>query len=64
MLFKPAFRSKDQQKKLNLSKTGTKAAVKQTWIETLASLSWTKIESILFPNMPDHYPLPKKLALT
>ena len=54
MLFKPAFKSKDQQKKLNLSKTGTRAAQKQTWMEALMSLSWAKIESFLFPNMPDH----------
>lgn len=64
LLFKPAFKSKDQQKKLNLSKTGTRAAVKQTWTEALMSLSWAKIEAFLFPNMPDHYPLSKKLALT
>lgn len=64
LLFKPAFKSKDQQKKLKLSKTGTRAAQKQTWVEALTSLTWAKIEAFLFPNMPDHYPLSKKLALT
>jgi hypothetical protein len=64
LLFKPAYKSNKNQNKLKMSKAGAKANAKQTWLEALMSLSWSKIEMMLFPNMPDHYPLSKKLALT
>ena len=52
-----------QQQKLKLAKGAVKGTKKQTWVEFLSTMSWAKFETWLFPNMPDHYPLSKKLAL-
>ena len=64
MLFKPTFKNSNQkQQNLRLAKGVAKVSASQTWIEFITTMSWAKLEAYLFPNMPDHYPLSKKLAL-
>ena len=46
-----------------MKKTSLASEKKLSWVEWIQDISWSKFEHWLFPNMPEHYPFSKKLAL-
>lgn len=58
LLFRPA--AKPSNKK-TLTQGSRSRSTNQTWWEFFRNASWAKFEGWLFPNMPEHYPLHKKL---
>ena len=61
MLFRP-IRSQTKQQTA-MSSQNSSNTNKTSWVEACTTMSWSKFEGWLFPNMPEHYPLSKKLAL-
>ena len=60
LLFRPI---KSSNTNSTMTKNKTINAKILTWQEWVQDISWGKFESWLFPHMPEHYPLSKKLAL-
>jgi hypothetical protein len=59
LLFRPAVKPSSKK---TLTQGSRNRSANQTWWEFLRNVSWARFESWLFPNMPEHYPLHKKLA--
>ena len=59
LLFRPMFPQK-KQRKGHLRGNNNKSV---SWYEFLTEMSWSKFEAWLFPHMPEHYPLSKKLFM-
>lgn len=60
LLFRPIFKQKPERKNGHLK---SRRDEKISWYEFLTTLSWSKVEAFMFPHMPEHYPLSKKLDL-